>query len=618
MKIVILIAIFLCTVVDTNLSAQFLRAPLPFVQDYSIHPASVFFDKGPGFQIGFTQQASLGAENSAEKPFEASFNFKQVATGSVRKAKTRTKVAFPGFSLALAHYDNGGIFQGFAGQATFGLRYKVGKNTNDFISFAAAATVRQEVARIYSRSEFYVVDGNDPVFLSANNLPNIYSLGRLSTMINNRVGKWTYLQVLSTFDADLNEKGVGTKRVFNGQVKFLWPQNAQQESSSVLNEWQPSSYSSIGAGVSYHSDYGMFMLPQFDFSLGLRDNSIKRGLINWSCFRIGMMISLKLNDTKIWDGLQLSLKYDFSKHDRREKMRTEKNEAALSYYQPFGPLHLATNTTGLYFSRNSERLLQDCLIQMREIDGVCKNATDVNSCNECLTIIQESRQKYPCFEELEFDRKLQGYESLMKSAVNVNNPITVETVRINDLDWASSNLKMEIGEFASNISDWTELCSKGKPAFCYVNFDSKMKDEGFVYNKYVVQEFKSLTNFRGYHISTLEDWQSMLNSIDESNIIGWNMSQFKWYVLCLISPGYNHPVGCDKVKYNGFNYQNSSYLSEASNGFVSANSSGAFWLFDQNSRIRSVKFHASHFACGNFDSEKIKADGYFIRLVKDN
>jgi hypothetical protein len=110
----------------------------------------------------------------------------------------------------------------------------------------------------------------------------------------------------------------------------------------------------------------------------------------------------------------------------------------------------------------------------------------------------------------------------------------------------------------------------------------------------------------------------MLNSIDESNIIGWNMSQFKWYVLCLISPGYNHPVGCGKVKYNGFNYQNSSYLSEASNGFVSANSSGAFWLFDQNSRIRSVKFHASHFACGNFDSEKIKADGYFIRLVKDN
>jgi uncharacterized protein (TIGR02145 family) len=618
MKIVYSIAFFLCMVANTKLSAQFLRTPLPFLQDYSLHPASVFFDKGPGFQIGFTQQASLGAENTAEKPFEASFNFKQISTGSLKKAKTRKKIGFPGFSLAIAHYNNGGIFQGFAAQSMFGMRFKAGKKTNDFISLAAAATVRQEVARIYSRTEFYVVDRNDPVFLAANNAPNIYSLGRLSMMFNKRLGKWTYLQVLSTFDTDLNEEGIGNKRIFNGQMKFLWPKNAHEESSSVLNEWQPSGFTSIGAGFNYHSDYGTFITPQFDFTLGLNDNKMKRGLINWRCFRMGVFVSMELGKTKIWDGMQLSLKYDFSKHDRRVKMRTEKNEAAITYYQPFGPLHVATNTTGLFFSRNSERLIQDCLIQMREIDNACKSASDVNSCTECLAIIQDSRQKFPCFSESEYDEKLRGYEGQMKSVVSSNNTVTIEGMRINNLEWAASNLQLEIGEFATNMSEWKALCRDGKPAYCYVNFDAKMKNAGFIYNKYVVQDFKSLTTIKGYHISTLDDWQSMLNAIDQSNIIGWNISPFKWLVMCLISPGYSHPLNCKGVSYNGFNYRNSSYLSELSDGFISGNNSGAYWLYDKNSRIRSIKFHASHFACSNFDSDKIKSDGYFIRLVKDN
>jgi uncharacterized protein (TIGR02145 family) len=598
--------------------SQTLRNPLPFIQDYSMHPASVFFDKGPGFQIGLTQQAAIGGENAAGKPFEAFFNFKQVSTGSLKKAKTRVKKVFPGFSFSIARFNNGGIFEGFSGQAMFGVRYRLGKKTNDFFSVCSAFSMSSEVARIYSRTGFFVVDGNDPVFLSANNLPNYYALGRFSGMLNKRIGKWTYFQVLSTFDANINEYGLGMKRNFNGQIKFLWPKNAREPSSNVFNEWQPASYSSLGAGFNYLSDYGVFLTPQFDFTLGLIDERLKMGQINWRCFRIGLLISLKLESAKTWDGMQVSLKYDFSNHDRRTKMRSEKNEAALSYYQPFGPLHLASNTTGLYFSRNSERLVQDCLIQMREINNVCNGASDVSSCNNCLDIINDSRERYPCFSESEYAEKVKAYEGQMKLIIETKKANELETININNLEWAATNLQLGIGSFAANNEEWIALCNMGKPGFCYVNFDPSLKGLGFIYNKFVVQDFRLLSSIRGYHISTLEDWQSMLNSIDGQSITSWNISQSKWYVLCLISPDYNHPVSCEDYRYNGFNYRNSSYYAESSKGFLSGNASGAFWVPDKNGRIRNVKFHSSHFSCGNFDMDKILADGYFIRLVKDN
>jgi uncharacterized protein (TIGR02145 family) len=617
-KRITLISAFFVFSFGLSLSAQFLRMPLPFVQEYSTHPASVFFDKGSGFQLGFAQQAILGEENKADKPYEASFNFKHVFTGSLKKASTKKKkFFFPGFSLSLSQFDNGGIYEGFASQAAMGARFKLGSKTNDFFSLATALMVRQELARIESRTDFYVVDINDPVFLSANNAPNNYSMGRLSSMLNKRLGDYTYLQMQSTFDVDINASGLGLQRNFNGLLRFLWPQKTNNKKSFVLNEWQPGSYSSIGSGFSYYSDYGMFLTPQFDFMLGLKDYQSERGVFNWRSFRMGVLISLKLMNTKMWDGIQVSLKYDWSNRDRRRKMKCEKNEGAVSYYQPLGPLHLASNTTGIFFMGNSERLLQDCAIQMRIIEGRCPVSSDINVCKDFLDFITKSREEFPCLDEAEYNERLKSFENQMNTIINRNKKAELNIVRINDRDWVSKNLQLELGSFASNQSEWIELCNQGKPAYCYVNFDAKLKDVGFIYNKYVAVNFKALAGLQGYHISTTDDWQNMLSPIDRTSFAQWSILKSKWFVMCLISPGYIHPVGCKDFTHNGFNYRHASYFKETSGCFVSGNTSGAYWLVEPKNELRSVKLHASLFACENFRNEDVESDGYFIRLVKD-
>jgi uncharacterized protein (TIGR02145 family) len=617
-KRIIFIAVFYVFSFVGTMSAQFLRTPLPFVQEYSTHPASVFFDKGSGFQLGFAQQSSMGEENKADKPFEASFNFKQVFTGSLKKAGTSKKKFFPGFSLSLSQFDNGGIYEGVAGQAMIGARFRTGAKTNDFLSLATALMIRQEVARIESRTDFYVVDINDPVFFSANNAPNNYTMARLSAMWNKRWGDWTYLQVQSTYDVNIISSGPGLQRNFNGSLRFLWPQKTNGKKSYVLNEWQPGSYSSFGSGFSYYSDFGMFLTPQCDFTLGLKDYQPERGVFNWRSFRMGVLMSLKLMNTRMWDGIQFSLKYDWSNRDRKRKMKCEKNEAAVSYYQPLGPLHLASNTTGVFFMRNSERLIQDCAIQMSKIDGFCVLSSDISVCQNCLEFIAESREKYPCLEETDYNDRLKSIEDRMNAIINRNKKTELKTIRVNDRDWESKNLQLELGSFASNKNEWLELCNQGKPAYCYVNFDPKLKDVGLVYNKYVALNFKSLSGLPGYHISNTDDWQNMLSSIDRSSITQWGISKSKWSVMCLISPSYIHPMGCNDLSHNGFNYRHSSYFKESSGGFVSGNSSGAFWLVEPKGVLRSVKLHSSHFACENSSNEDVKSDGYFIRLVKDN
>lgn len=114
-----------------------------------------------------------------------------------------------------------------------------------------------------------------------------------------------------------------------------------------------------------------------------------------------------------------------------------------------------------------------------------------------------------------------------------------KTVTINSKTWMAENLS--VSKFNSGAAipqaktkeQWEAAFKAGKPMWCYVNFDpGTEKTYGKLYNYFAVADARKLAP-AGWHVSTDEEWTSMINYLGNDdaerklkNTEGWKTDDF--------------------------------------------------------------------------------------------
>lgn len=185
------------------------------------------------------------------------------------------------------------------------------------------------------------------------------------------------------------------------------------------------------------------------------------------------------------------------------------------------------------------------------------------------------------------------------------------TVKIGNKTWMSENLRtthFKNGDPITQIADSASWHYNEEPAYTYYNNNPELQKEyGNIYNGHAVRDFRKVCP-EGWHVSTSEEWKTLMNDLGSSNSSGGKMKEV----------GYEHWKAPNKGATNesGFNalpggdrkvYGNFSGLSEYS----------IWWT----STIGNNE--ANHVFILHYDIENVSASGAnmptgaYVRCVKD-
>jgi len=118
--------------------------------------------------------------------------------------------------------------------------------------------------------------------------------------------------------------------------------------------------------------------------------------------------------------------------------------------------------------------------------------------------------------------------------LNSNLKIDFPSVKIGAQEWMSKNLDVthfRNGDYiqeAKSKEEWERASKAGIPAWCYYENDSSnQKKYGKLYNWYAVNDIRGLAP-EGWEISSLNDWEKLVDFIGEENVGSEIKVPFEW------------------------------------------------------------------------------------------
>lgn len=142
--------------------------------------------------------------------------------------------------------------------------------------------------------------------------------------------------------------------------------------------------------------------------------------------------------------------------------------------------------------------------------------------------------------------------------------LTFESCMINGQEWHCQDLSFTEGiTFVSSQAEWDKL-SPTKACYCYINFDERYKNNGFLYNSKAYKVISNNTNLKksGFRVAEKQDWDKLFNNAKKNR----NTELL-----------YN----CDGRSANGFNLKPSGYYDQ-DEWYTPDMGQANYWVSEEN------------------------------------
>jgi len=202
-------------------------------------------------------------------------------------------------------------------------------------------------------------------------------------------------------------------------------------------------------------------------------------------------------------------------------------------------------------------------------------------------------------------------QSNNETVVDIDSNI-YHTVKIGKQTWMVENLRTSRyrnGDTIPCISDskaWNYATTGG---YCfYKNDEMEEKVYGKIYNWYAVNDSRKIAP-DGWHVATLDDWKKLIDFLGGNKKAGGKLKEKEF--LHWKTPNKN------ASNINGFTALPGGYRFYNGNfGFLGE--TGAWWVATEHNTAEAWSICIRHIDGEVLEMKGIKANGFYVRCVKDN
>jgi uncharacterized protein (TIGR02145 family) len=634
-SIVLFFAVLLCVFYTSEgfCQSQFVTSAMS-TNDHALNPSGLFFDKGFGMQMNYRTQYMYGKSYSSS-PSNIFLGSKYVFKGNLNKKKNASKTVFPGIGVLFNYNPSGAVFSSMNFAFQTGVRIDL-KNNRSNNYFAGALEYKLTNYSAVSKDGLVLTDINDPSFNFIGIQRSFLSAIKIGVNLNVSGQNDRYFSANLAYYQPLGE---GNYAILNspylgGALKFMWTDFTQNYFG--FKAFQSYSLCSFSLPFTYFLNGNLQLSPSVEFPIN-KLPIVYPGNETLRSFRIGggfRINALRSSEYMIetFNSVFLSFKYELGTSNVKNKFRQTRHETGIGYDQFLGPLVTSTMGPNLFYSYNTEKLLNACLFNKREFYEILRDKKDLAKAKE---FYEKELSKMPCFE---FDEERKSLESEYAAILESLNVKEIDLISLNNVQWTSSNLslnKLNTGaevQLATSFDEWSELCKEGKPAYCYYNFDKNNESYGFIYNVYAAAEIAP----DGYRIPSPEDWENLRKFADGKKTAKDEYSIYNLQCLLFNKMDVNTDYcNANALTSNFFNHRQYGYIeyngkfSFKKIGSMKNGGAGGYWSLEDASTLdisKGMGVQCAAFIGSKYNDQikKLGTDpnaasryGFYIRLIKN-